>query len=98
MSAVSIQVFQFYSTKTALRTPRESDGASHPSLTYNLVSALCSLKERLLFVVWQFTLIGMCSFLHYHPLGIALMTRQMTCPVGIQHCVVYMWFHSIASK
>ena len=96
------QVFQFYSevcsTKAALRTRRERGGASHTSLTYNLVSSLCSLKE-LFFFVWQFTIIiGICSFEHYPFLGIALMTRPMTCPVGIHHCVVYYWLHGIASK
>ena len=79
--AVSFQVFQFYSevcsTKTALRTRRERGGASHTSLTYNLVSSLCSLKE-LFFFVWQFTIIiGISSFEHYPFLGIALMTRPV---------------------
>ena len=52
------------STKTALRIPRDSDSASHTSLTYTLVSFLRSLKEPLL-VVWQVTLIGTCSFYYY---------------------------------
>ena len=80
---VSFQVFQFYSEvcsiKTALRKRRERDVAYHTCLTYNLVSFLWSLKEHIFFV-WQFTIIiGICSFEHYPFLGIALMTRPMTC-------------------
>ena len=84
--------------KQLLRTRRERGGASHTSLTYNLVCSLCSLKE-LFFFVWQFTIIiGICSFEHYPFLGIALMTRPVTCLVGIHNYVVYHWLHGIASK
>jgi len=75
-----------------LRMRRESSGAPHTSLVYNIV-VVWVVWNNLCFLLWLFVITVMSSFWRYLFVGIALLTCSNTWPVGIDHCSVCYYFH-----
>ena len=86
------------SDTTHLRTRRERTGAPYASLGYHVVAVWVVWNNYCLFFVWHFAMTAMSRCWRYLFVGIALMARLKTWPVGIDHCSVCHCFHGNVSK